>query len=177
MSPNDTSYPADQAVTDAGCSPADHLARGGDLRDILPFSEADDESLYALGYMLYGQALYAQAMPIFALLVARNVADPRFAIAYAACLQMQDRHELAMGYYMAASMQDPTNPAPLYHTCECLIATGHPGPARQGLDLVQEIGEAARDAALLKKARGLRALIDAADQSSKEGGRNDQSSE
>ncbi len=173
MTLSQTSQFAGQSAPDVTCSLGDHIARGGSLRDILPFSEVDDESLYALGYGLYGQASYALAMPIFALLVAREGADPRFNAAYAACLHMQDRHELAIKYYLTAFILDPANPALIFHVCECLLATGQQGPARQFLDVVEEMCEAGLHDPILKKAQGLSALLDAAIQTPKEGSLND----
>src|SRR4051794_10997686 len=62
------------------------------------------ETIYRLGYNLYEQAKYEDAMRIFAFLMTANHLDRRFYLGFAACMHMQQRHQDALKYYGMASM-------------------------------------------------------------------------
>lgn len=113
------------------------LADGG-LGRLAGCSDQDCESLYAMGYSLYSQARYADAMRIFALLVMLRSLEHRFICALASCLQMMGRHADAINHYATALTVDAEDPAPLLHTSECLVALGHLAHARECLDVIRE---------------------------------------
>ncbi len=136
-----------------------HILRGGSLKPLLPLSDVDDESLYAVGYHLYAQARYAQALPIFGILVARSSMERRFRCAFAACLQVQGRHKTAVSHYLLAATIDPTDPVPILGASECLIAMGKTEEAKEGLTRLQDLCKPPVHDAVLKKAQGLLDLM------------------
>ncbi len=136
-----------------------HILRGGSLKPLLPLSDIDDESLYAVGYHLYTQARYAQALPIFGILVARCSMERRFLCAFAACLQVQGRHEAAVSHYLVAATIDPTDPIPILGASECLLALGKSEEAKEGLTRLQDLCKPLVHDAVLKKAQGLLDLM------------------
>lgn len=113
-----------------------HLAQGGVLGDIHDFSERDYEVMYTLGHSLYTQARYPEAASVFGFLLLHNHQDLRFVTAYAAALQMNQDWGGAISLYTLAATRDMSNPAPCFHTCECLLGLGLKQQAAEGLAMV-----------------------------------------
>ena len=127
--------------------------------------DVDNESLYAVGHHLYTQAQYELALPVFGLLLLRDGLERRFLCAFAACLQMQGRADAALTHYLTAAVLDPSDPVPVFHACECLIATGQPQAAREGLQKLQGLCQPLLHDALQKKAQVLLELLVASSKS------------
>ena len=121
--------------------------------------DVDDESLYAVGHHLYAQARYDLALPVFGLLLLRDSLERRSLCAFAACLQMQGRPEVALNHYLTAAVLDPNDPVPVFHACECLLATGRRDEAQEGLHQLQALCQPVVHDALQKKAQALLDLI------------------
>ena len=139
-----------------------HIARGGVLGDLHDFSENDYEVMYTLGHSLYTQARYPEAATVFGYLVLQNHQDLRFVVAYAAALQMNQDWGNAIRLYTLAASRDVSNPAPCFHTCECLLALGLRKEAAEGLDMViRQCGETAEHEALGRRAQAMLELISA----------------
>lgn len=139
---------------------AELLLNGGTLGSVYDYNDQDYEVLYALGHSLYGQGRYFDAMKAFGFLVMHNHLERRFMNAFAASLQMIKSYEEAIKYYTLASVMDMSDPAPTFHTCECMLALGMVAQAREGLGMV--IGQC-KDAAhgpLKERAEALLALLD-----------------
>lgn len=117
-----------------GAALLEYLMSGQTMEGAVGRSVKSQEAAYHLAYTFYTQAKYAEAMRIFAFLLTSNHADRRFHNGFAACLQMQGRHQDAMKYYGIASMLDLTDPEPPLHTAECHLALGNRAEARQSLD-------------------------------------------
>jgi hypothetical protein len=131
----------------------------GSLRSLLPLQAVDDESLYALGYALYAEGSYKPAAVMFALLFARDGFERRYLHAYACCLQMMGRHAMALPHHLTAGLMDPSDPASVFHACECLIATGRADLARVGLTKLQILCVPGQYDQILCRARGLLDLM------------------
>lgn len=108
----------------------------GGLCKLAECTDQDCESLYAMGFGLYSQAHYADALKIFALLVTLKGLEPRFLKGLAACLQMTDQPAEAIRHYATAIMLDVDDPAPLLHTAECLLMLGHVEHASECLEMI-----------------------------------------
>ncbi len=111
----------------------DAVGAGGGLGAVAGCSDAECESLYAIGYGLYARGRHADALQIFGLLVLLRSLEHRFVFSFAACLQVLGRHEEAINHYATALVIDTRNPVPLLHMAECLVALGHRDQARNSL--------------------------------------------
>lgn len=138
---------------------AQHLAAGGTLGALYDYTEHDCEVMYTLGHGLYSQGRFADAVKVFGFLAMHNHLERRYMKALAASLQMTGSHEEAIKFYTLASVMDPTDPVPTFHTCECLIALGMKDNAIEGLELV--VAQCRDDAQLplRERARALAALL------------------
>lgn len=136
------------------------LAHGGTLGSVYNYTDEDYELLYSLGHSFYSQGRYLDAVKAFGYLVIHNHLESRFANAYAASLQMIKSYEEALTYYSLVSVMDMSDPAPTFHSAECLLALGRVEEAREALGIV--LGQCAepRHAAMKARAEALRSLID-----------------
>jgi len=151
--------PASHKGDPMGASLSRHLLRGGSLREVFPLPDIDDESLYAVGHHLYAQARYDLALPVFGLLLVRDGLERRYLCGFAACLQMQGRPQAAIDHYLTAAVLDPNDPVPVFHACECLIATGRHDEAAEGLQKLQALCQPVVHDGLQKKAQALLDLM------------------
>ncbi|HZY20505.1 MAG TPA: SycD/LcrH family type III secretion system chaperone [Ramlibacter sp.] len=148
--------PADRLIEQIG----ELLMHGGTLGSVYDYTDQDYEVLYALGHSLYSQGRYDDAVKAFGFLCIHNHLERRFVNAFAASLQMVKSYEEALKYYTLASVMDMSDPAPTFHSCECLIALGRIAEAREGLEMVIAQCEGAEHAPLKSRAEALRGLID-----------------
>lgn len=118
-----------------------------------------DAALYALGYELYQQGRYEEALQAFGLLTLRDPTDPRYLLAAGATLQMQRLFEQALTLYGLAAFLRPADPVAPLHACECLIALGRLDEAREALaDLLPDC-EPGRHDPIRHRAEGLRQFL------------------
>lgn len=136
------------------------LSQGGTLGTIYNYTDEDYEVLYALGHSLYSQGRYQDAMKAFGFLVAHNHLEKRFVNAFASSLQMVKSYEEALKYYSLASVMDMSDPAPTFHSCECLIALGRVTEAYEGLTLLLPQCKAPQYQPLKERALALKDLIE-----------------
>jgi type III secretion system low calcium response chaperone LcrH/SycD len=141
------------------------LESGATLSDVLGYSKETLESLYALGHRFYKQGRYAESMKVFGFLVIHDHLERRFLHAFASSLQMMRNYESAIRYYTLAASLDLTDPTPLLHVSECLIAQSRTADARDVLDLVMDQSSATEHAATWQRATALLSLLDSADSS------------
>lgn len=135
------------------------LLAGGTLGSVYDYTDQDYEVLYALGHSLYSQGRYQDAVKAFGFLVMHNHLEPRFMNAFAASLQMVKSYEEALQYYTLASVMDMSDPAPTFHSCECLLALGRVDEAREGLEMVINQCKTPAQEPLKARALALRDLI------------------
>ena len=114
----------------------DLLANGATLKAIKGYTDEEFEALYTLGYNLYNQGKFAEAMQAFGFLLMHDQLERRYYKAFGSCLQMLKRYEEAVRNYSMASVLDLTDPEPTFHTAECMVALGMPTEAMEALDLV-----------------------------------------
>ena len=139
---------------------AELLMSGGTLGSIYDYTEQDYEVLYALGHSLYAQGRYADATKAFGFLVMHNHLEKRYVGAFASSLQMAKRYEQAVQYYTLASAMDMSDPAPTFHTAECLIALNRLDDAREALGFVVAQSSDAAHQPLSERAQALLALLE-----------------
>lgn len=113
------------------------VGTGGGLAAVANCSDAECESLYAIGYGLYVQGRHADALQIFGFLVLLRSLEHRFVFSLAACLQALGRYPEAINHYATALVIDSQNPMPLLHLAECLIALRHFDQARDSLAMLR----------------------------------------
>ncbi len=139
---------------------ADFLFAGGTVADVYGLGEEQLEAVYALGYSLYNQGRWAQALQVFSFLTFHAHLDRRFHVARASCLQMLRRHDEALKAYLLAHLLDVSDPAVALHVAECLIALRRRSEARTALETAAVLaGEAAAFAPLRGRVAALSELI------------------
>ncbi|WJF89289.1 SycD/LcrH family type III secretion system chaperone [Paraburkholderia bonniea] len=124
--------PIQQAVSEAMVSVFNGVTPG----TLQGFTPDGYETLYALGHRLYQQDEYLEALQVFGFLLSRNFLDRRFVMAFGATLQMLDRYEEALKYYVVCATLDLNDPAPAFHLAECLLQMGRTSEAREGFQAI-----------------------------------------
>ena len=101
------------------------------------------EVIYALAYAHVTQEQYAQALPVFTLLVTYAPTVKHYLSGLALCLQMCERYEDAIGTYSLLGMLNPESPEPALQVAECQLMLGRTADAAEELDrVVRAIAEA-----------------------------------
>lgn len=111
------------------------LRAGGTLASALDITDDECEALYALGYGMYEQGRYGDALKVFAQLVAYNHLEPRYLLALGGAARMLGRYEDALQQYVAVAVMKLDDPVPLYHSAECLVALEKLPEAAESLEL------------------------------------------
>jgi type III secretion system low calcium response chaperone LcrH/SycD len=114
----------------------DLFAHGATLKDIHGYTDEEFDALYTLGYNLYNQGKFGEALQAFGFLLMHDQLERKYYKAFGSCLQMLKRYEEAVRNYSMASILDLTDPEPTYHTAECMLALGMPAEAIEALTLV-----------------------------------------
>lgn len=112
------------------------FTRGGTLGGLAGLEPQELEALYAYGLGYYQQARYADALKVFARLVALRHGEPRYLNALAASHQMLGQHAQAVHFYGLSQLLDKKDPTPTFHTATSLLALGLVEEAIDALDLV-----------------------------------------
>jgi type III secretion system low calcium response chaperone LcrH/SycD len=157
MLPN--AHPTDSVCESVSEPETLHALLSGRLESPASLSDADCESLYAVGYGLYAQASYEKALQVFGWLVILRSLDRRYVFALGSCLQVVGRYESAINHYATALMIDIEDPTPLLHTCECLVALRRFDHAQEALDTLRQEYSADSYPWISPKAERLQALI------------------
>ena len=111
-------------------------AAGGTLAEAKGMTLRECEAVYALGHARYSQGKHEDAFRIFAFLVAYDHLDTCYQMALAASLQATRRYEEALQQYMFVTLMRVDDPAPVYHSAECLLALGRVDDAAESLEMV-----------------------------------------
>lgn len=139
---------------------ADFLLAGGTVGDMYGLSGEQLEPMYALGFSLYNQARWSEALKVFSFLTYHSHLEQRFHVARAACLQMLKQYENALQAYGLGYVLDASDPSVSLHIAECLLALGKKEDARGVLENVAELTQGnAAFAQIGKKGAALAALI------------------
>jgi type III secretion system low calcium response chaperone LcrH/SycD len=147
-------------INDLAQQVADFLFAGGTVAALYGLSTKELEPMYALGYSLYNQARWTEALKVFSFLTYHSHLEQRFHVGRAACLQMLKQHEEALRAYGLAYLLDASDPSVSLHIAECLIALGKKEEARGVLENVAELTQGSTPfARIRKRAAALSALI------------------
>ncbi len=139
---------------------AELLLAGGTPAGLYGLDAKDLEAAYALGYSLYNQARWTEAVQVFSFLTYQDPLDRRFHLGRAASLQMAGQHENALHAYGLAFVMDVLDPAVALRIAECQIALHRKDDARAALEGVVELtDDAPQHAAIRTHAQALMALI------------------
>ncbi|WP_142848243.1 SycD/LcrH family type III secretion system chaperone [Telmatospirillum sp. J64-1] len=114
------------------------LNQGITIGQMHNLTDQDYEAVYTLGFNLYNQAKYEDALKAFTFLNFFNHLEPRYIKALAACQQMLKRYETAIQTYAIATILDASDPNPTLHIAECLMGLGMKEEAIEALQLVLE---------------------------------------
>ncbi len=79
------------------------------------------EGLYAQAYHLYNTGNFADAIPIFRMLILLNSMEFKYVLGLAACHHLLKEYENAIKIYTVCSVLDPNDPLPYYHSSDCFI--------------------------------------------------------
>ena len=132
------------------------LASGGSLGQLNGVTADECEALYSLGYGLYEKGRYADALKVLSYLVALNHTEHRYLVALGATAQALGKHADALQQYMAATMLDPLEPAPVFYAAQCLNDMGQLDAALQSCDLALAMCKPDTHAVLAERAQTLR---------------------
>lgn len=128
---------------------------GGTLGQAMNISEEECEALYAYGHALYQQGKYADAMKMFAQATAYNHMESRYQMAFGGAAQMLGRYEDALRQYAIATVMTLDDPAPVYHSAECLLALGRLPEAAESLAMAVDLCRRPEHAAVKARASAM----------------------
>lgn len=121
-----------------GIDLVDLWSAGGTLAQARGITPRECEAMYTLGHASYSQGKHEDAFKIFAYLVSYSHLESRYQMALAAAMQATHRYEEALKQYLLVTMMRVDDPAPVYHSAECLLALGRNDDAVESLNLVIE---------------------------------------
>ena len=94
---------------------------------------------YTRGYQAWLADDYTAASSDFSWLTLCCPSEPRFHLALAAAMQMQQEYALALSAYAAALLLDANDPEPVYQMAVCLLALDKGADAREALQTAIEM--------------------------------------
>jgi type III secretion system low calcium response chaperone LcrH/SycD len=97
------------------------MMQGETITNMLGYTGESQQKTYAAGYSLYNQGKYEEALSLLGLVLLQNHLEPRYHMAFAACLHMLKRHEDALVYYAIAAAANPADAEPVLRSAQCLI--------------------------------------------------------
>ena len=104
-------------------------------KDSLPtFSSESLAAMYAMGYELYRNGKYEDALAFFKLLTLSNSFERKYLMGLAACYQMLKDYEKALECYSAAAIQNSTDPYVHWHAADCFFHSGNLIKAQEALE-------------------------------------------
>lgn len=113
--------------------------------------QTEKDSLYTLGYVLYGQEKYAEAIPFFTLLNLYESRRARNHAALAACQKMTKAYEKAINSYATALFLEPDHIEYILHIAECQIAALYTDGAINTLNQLLAMGGNLKNVEEVKK--------------------------
>ncbi|MDK2123491.1 SycD/LcrH family type III secretion system chaperone [Parachitinimonas caeni] len=124
------------------------------------FHDEDLEMVYMIGYNLYMQTKYTEALRYFALLTTYRPLETRYLMGLGATQQMLKNYEGAIQAYALATMVKPEESEPTLHVAECLVGMGQFGEARETLRMLIHVCNLSGKVELRGRAEGLLTLIE-----------------
>ena len=132
------------------------LKEGGTYAQLKGITADECEALYSMGYGMYEEGRYTDALKVLSYLVALNHTEHRYLTALGATAQALGKYEDALQQYMAATLLDPLEPAPVYHSAQCLMEMRQYSAALESCNLAISMCKANNHAVLLERATALR---------------------
>lgn len=97
---------------------------GSTIEDALNIDKKITESFYSIGYSLYQQAKYQQALRYFKHAVALDIYEIRYLFAYAKCLKNIGEIDESIAYLALAQLIRPEEPKIAFEISECFLKKG-----------------------------------------------------
>ncbi|QDW35638.1 tetratricopeptide repeat protein [Yersinia sp. KBS0713] len=104
-----------------------------------PVSQPEVRAIYTRGYQAWLADDYIAAIEDFSWLTLHCPLEPRFHLALAGALQMQQEYVLALSAYTCALLLAAADPDPVYQMAICLQALGKGADAREALQTAIEM--------------------------------------
>ncbi len=114
------------------------LSAGGTLKDVRGLSREDLETIYAIGYNLYNQALYEKAEPMFQFACFYEHTEARYWVALGNCRQMGKKYQAAIDAFGMGYALDQANPWPVIQAAICYLALQDKDQAGEALTLAEK---------------------------------------
>lgn len=112
----------------------------GGMRPIeaLGLKPATLEKYYAAAVKQYQSGQFEGAIKVLRVICTLCPSEFKFAFALAACNHRAQKWAEAVAGYQAASLADPTDPLPYYHTADCMVKLGYNAAAAESLRIAIE---------------------------------------
>jgi type III secretion system low calcium response chaperone LcrH/SycD len=111
------------------------LKEGKTVKDALGVSTESLENVYSLAYGKYQEGNYAAASNLFRYIVMLDPHTYKYALGLAASLHRGKDYQKAANYYVMASLLQPKDPVPYFHSADCFIHIDQPKVALSGLTM------------------------------------------
>ena len=112
------------------------LDEGKSIFEIRGLTQQNIESLYLVAHTLYMEGRYQEACPLFQLMAFYDHYDKRAWMGAASCLEQLKDYKTAIRGYACASMLDPENPDPVYHSLNCFLELDDIPQSINALDVI-----------------------------------------
>lgn len=119
-------------------------------KNALGISNSRIEELYAQGYRYYNTGRFGDALNNFRMLTFFDPTQVKFVFGLAACLHMLKEYEKAVETYLLASMMDPKNPIPHFHSSDCYLKMNDKSSALISLRMAVECAQDKPEFQILK---------------------------
>ncbi len=129
----------------------ENVKKGMLPKNALGITDQTAEKMYSQAYQMYNQGKYEEAKRVFATLVLLDVTDGRYAFGLGASAHMMKDFDTAVSWYLKASLFDPDNPVPYYHTSDCYLQLNDPISALTALFCAVEKAGSKPEYSILKQ--------------------------
>lgn len=131
------------------------IREGGTVKDLIGLTNDECEALYTMGHNFYEQGLYSKAFKVFSILVTYDHLNDKYFMALAGASQMLQLYDIALHNYTTVAIMRLDDPAPIFHSAECLIALSHMDEAAEALELILAMPNATDENSYNLRARAL----------------------
>lgn len=135
------------------------IRQGGTIKSLIGATNDECEALYTVGHNFYEKGRYSQAFKVFSALVTYDHLNDKYFMALAGTAQMLELYDIALHNYTTVAVMRLDNPAPIFHSAECLIALSRTEEAIEALELILTMPEATDESSYTIRARALLPVI------------------
>jgi len=111
---------------------------GGVFKDAHGITDEEMEAIYSIGYNLYQNGKYDDALNVFKFLCFFDHLEKKYWIGLGAVHQMMGNYEKAIEAYSYAAFLDLEDPRPAIHAADCHLILGNKEAAESALNAVIE---------------------------------------